>query len=98
MEHTNLPLKISEDYGKNEITIVDNDEIEVCDVCPIDIDGEDMLWAGKKARRRAEFIVKACNSYDELVGALRRISGLTGHYLGDAPKIAKQALAEAKGE
>lgn len=53
---------------------------------------------GAEASANAAFIVRACNSHDALVAALREIAAMNGTYCGVAVETARAALAAAESQ
>ena len=57
----------------------------------------------EKQKANAEFIVRACNSHDELVKALKEIASYSPHCCEDCPcdylrQVAEEAIAKAEGK
>jgi len=93
IKHTPGPWRIDAPAGS---VIIGPDEIDVA-----------LTFAGSGFREletdeaNAEFIVRACNSHDELLAALQRVAdwifNIDGDCVADAQAWARAAIAKAKG-
>ena len=82
MSHAALPWKLDHPDSANIYSTVGEKEKVACHCC--------MELAD------ADFIILACNSYYELLSALKKIA--SGKFAGFEKQVAFAALAKAKGE
>lgn len=78
MQHTKTPWRISAGIGFGKGAVVADEPVpEIGGSDAVDYYGGHLI-AESIAPRNAEFIVRACNAHDELVGALTDLVAATG--------------------
>jgi hypothetical protein len=98
MRHSSLPFKIHHIAGSDVLNIADAEGKDFCEV--------DSSYTGC-AKMNAEFIVRACNSHDELLAALEglflmnedeaMLKSIEPQRMEDVLNAARDAITKAKG-